>query len=373
MSFPQVDFLDVVKDVTSGNVKTKTRDYLEMGKYAIIDQGQELIGGYSNDNSSLCKATLPVIIFGDHTKHLKYIDFPFCLGADGTKVLRPKTNNIDEKYLYYFLQSIELEDAGYSRHYKFLKEIKIPLPPLPEQKRIAAILDHADALRRQRQRALNQLNKLSQSIFYDMFGDPRVNKHQFATVELSELIRKDDKINYGVVQPGGDFDSGVPLIRAADISSSDFVIGDAKKIDPEIEKKYLRSRLKGDEILIACVGSVGATCLARSNFKGANIARAVSRVSIDSTLANREFIFEQIKTPAIQNYFTSEIRAVAQPTLNIKHIKETKIIFPPLEQQNDFSQVISELESKREKYIDAILNSNTLFASLQQRAFRGEL
>ena len=373
MSFPKVNFLEVVKDATSGNVKTKTRDYLDVGKYAIVDQGQDLIGGYSDDTNSLCGADLPVIIFGDHTKHLKFIDFPFCLGADGTKVLRPKADNIDEKYLFYFLQSIQLEDAGYSRHYKFLKEVKIPLPPLPEQKRIAAILDQADALRQKRKQALDHLNQLGQSIFYEMFGDPRINKRLFPIVELSELIRKDDKINYGVVQPGDEFEGGVPLIRAADISASDFTIEKAKKINPEIERKYSRSRLKGDEILIACVGSVGAACLANSTFKDANVARAVSRIPIDPSKADRNFIYEQVRTPAVQNYFTSEIRAVAQPTLNIKHIKETKIILPSLDEQSNFSKAVSNLNVKKDLFLNAQYRSETLFSSLQQRAFRGEL
>ena len=169
MSWPVVAFSDVLEDVTGGNEKTKQGDYATMGAYPIVDQGQSLVGGYTDDPASLCKTEEPVIVFGDHTKSLKYIDFPFCLGADGTKVLKPKLD-ANTKYLYYALQNIHIPEAGYSRHFKYLKAGKIPLPPLDAQNRIAGILDQADALRRLRARALDKLNSLGQAIFHEMFG-----------------------------------------------------------------------------------------------------------------------------------------------------------------------------------------------------------
>ena len=152
-AWQEIEFVDLVSDETGGNAKTLQSDYLVEGEYPVVDQGQSLIGGYTNDSSRLCKADLPVIVFGDHTKCFKYIDFPFCLGADGTKILRPK-QPVDERYLFYALQRICIPHAGYSRHFKYLKEGKVPLPPRDEQKRIAAILDQADELRRKIQCAL---------------------------------------------------------------------------------------------------------------------------------------------------------------------------------------------------------------------------
>ena len=96
------------------------------------------------------------------------------MGADGTKVLVPKVES-DTKYLYYALNAAEIPAAGYSRHYKYLKEIQVPLPPLAEQKRITGILDAADSLRAKRREALAQLDTLLQSTFLDMFGDPVTN------------------------------------------------------------------------------------------------------------------------------------------------------------------------------------------------------
>lgn len=163
-----VQFDDVLEDTTSGNIKTLQSEYAESGRFPIVDQGQSLIGGYTDDETRVCRSGLPAIVFGDHTKALKFIDFPFCLGADGTKILRPK-GNADPKYLFYALQRVHIPDAGYSRHFKYLKRGEIPLPPLADQKRIAAILDHADALRRLRRRAIDRLNILGQAIFQEMF------------------------------------------------------------------------------------------------------------------------------------------------------------------------------------------------------------
>src|SRR5690606_37723935 len=96
------------------------------------------------------------------------------LGADGAKVLEPVAK-LEKRFLYHYLKQLRLESAGYSRHYKFLKETYVPVPPLLEQKRIAAILDKADAIRRKRQQAIQLADEFLRAVFLDMFGDPVTN------------------------------------------------------------------------------------------------------------------------------------------------------------------------------------------------------
>lgn len=120
--------------------KLPRRDYKISGNYPVIDQGQSLIGGWTDEGSGLISKNLPVIIFGDHTRALKYIDFPFVRGADGTQVLKPKVG-IEPQYFYYACRAINLPSRGYSRHFKTFKEKKISLPPLSYQKRIVADLN----------------------------------------------------------------------------------------------------------------------------------------------------------------------------------------------------------------------------------------
>ena len=115
----------------------KKKEYEEVGQLAIIDQGKKLIGGYTNNLNMQLECTLPVIIFGDHTCAVKYVDFPFGAGADGIKVLSPK-NEVLPKYLFYGTQYLILRfpDKGYARHYQHIEKMDLRLPELEEQLRI---------------------------------------------------------------------------------------------------------------------------------------------------------------------------------------------------------------------------------------------
>ena len=108
--------------------KIKTQDYLQTGDLPVIDQGRELVGGYTNDADVEYSGELPVIVFGDHTRILKFIDFPFACGADGTQLLRSNDERMPVSLFYYTLSVIELSDFAYARHFKFLKEELVVVP-----------------------------------------------------------------------------------------------------------------------------------------------------------------------------------------------------------------------------------------------------
>ena len=124
--------------------KLPKKDYRESGEYPIVSQEENLISGYHDDISYIFKVAKPIVVFGDHTLALKYIDFDFIVGADGVKILQPK-KTINPKYFYYVLKALMPKMTGYARHYKLLKKLDIPVPPLPEQERIVAKLDTAFA------------------------------------------------------------------------------------------------------------------------------------------------------------------------------------------------------------------------------------
>ncbi len=248
----------------------------------------------------------------------------------------------------------------------------VPRPPLEEQRRIAAILDQAETLRTQRRAALALLDSLTQSLFLDMFGDPVANPKGWPFTRLDQLVRHDDSINYGVVQPGDALDEGVPLVRVGDVVDGNFDPAALKRIDATIEQGYKRSRLRGDEILVTCVGSIGVVALVETSMKDFNIARAVSRIPV-SEQVNRIFLASYLRTDYVQRYFTSELRTVSQPTLNIKQICETRVIQPPLDLQQTFATRIAAIEALKATHRRALAALDALFASLQQRAFTGAL
>ena len=206
-----------------------------------------------------------------------------------------------------------------------------------------------------------------------MFGGLNARLAGWPKVALANVVRRDDHINYGVVQPGPETETGVPLVRVANLVAGDFSQQSLKKIDPSIEAQYKRSRLHGDEILVACVGSVGAVALASPRLAGANIARAVARVRIDEKKASRGYVAEFLRLPSTQRYFSAETRTVAQPTLNIKQLAETPLILPPLEEQKKFSGRVDEIARLRSLGSEHLATLDALFASLRHRAFEGAL
>lgn len=253
-----------------------------------------------------------------------------------------------------------------------LARYKFPLPPLAEQRRIAEVLDLAEALRAKRRAALAELDSLTQSLFLDLFGDPVTNTKGFPKVSLASLVREDDTINYGVVQPGDDLDEGVPLVRVGDLIDGSVRHSELKRIAPSIEAAYKRSRLRGDEILVSCVGSIGVVALANESVKGFNIARAVARIPLAET-TDRLFLAAYLNTDFVQRYFTNELRTVSQPTLNIKQITETTVVLPPIALQQEFARRVGAVEKLKQAQRAALAEQDALFATLQHRAFRGEL
>ena len=122
------------------NNKIQRADYLTEGFFPIVSQESSLVNGFWNVEEDVYIIDKSVILFGDHTRVLKYIDFNFVLGADGVKIIKPKSF-IDSKFFYYFLLANPIEGKGYARHYKFLKELKLKVPTLDIQKETVSKLD----------------------------------------------------------------------------------------------------------------------------------------------------------------------------------------------------------------------------------------
>lgn len=323
------------------------------------------------ENSVLFSSRAPI-------GHVAINTIPMCTNQ-GFKSFVPKADLLDSQYLYYWLKANKeyLQDLGVGATFKEISKtvianVEIPLPPLAEQRRIASILDQADELRQKRQQAIEKLDQLLQATFIDMFGDPEKNPKKWNKVVLGDICDQKDRVNYGVVQPGNEFEGGVPLIRVGDIDGGILSFHLIKRIDPEIEKDYSRSRIKGNEVLVSCVGSIGTIAKVPNEAIGFNIARAITRVPLqDKRIIN--FVAECLKTEAIQNYFKKNTRTVSQPTLNVSFVKETEIIFPNEEKILDFCKIVDKVEFQKELLQKALVMQESLFQSLQNQAFNGTL
>lgn len=135
------EFKKIFKRIPSKKFQIQTKDYKKIGKYPIVDQGKAKIIAYSDCDEKVLRVS-DVILFGDHTREVKYINFDFIVGADGVQLFRSFSEN--NLFLYYFLSSQHIPNTGYNRHFKFVESMLFPLPPLTEQEKIAEILSEAD-------------------------------------------------------------------------------------------------------------------------------------------------------------------------------------------------------------------------------------
>ncbi|MBD2162621.1 restriction endonuclease subunit S [Limnothrix sp. FACHB-1083] len=132
-----LDFKEAVIKISTNKKKIKQKEYLERGAIPVIDQGQELIGGFTNDRKSAIDCELPVLVFGDHTKAIKLVTFPFAPGADGIKVIKPLSIFLPKLFASFVRVIVhKIPDKGYARHFQHLEKTNLPLPPLAEQHRI---------------------------------------------------------------------------------------------------------------------------------------------------------------------------------------------------------------------------------------------
>ena len=178
-------FTDFYSDVTKMGTKIPQERYLSKGQFPIIDQGRQTIAGRWDDEDGIF-SDVPAIVFGDHTRAIKYIEEPFFIGADGVKILRPKNTQDSPKYLFYALQAARIPDLGYSRHFKAVKELDIRVCSKEEQAEIVRILESIDFLIEKRHEEVRYLDQAVKSRFIELFGDPIDNTMGLKTIPLGE-------------------------------------------------------------------------------------------------------------------------------------------------------------------------------------------
>ena len=370
MTFPLKKFTDIVQDKSGGNQKLPQEFFLIDGQYPVVDQGKKFIAGYINDKDYLVKSTdLPVVIFGDHTKAIKFIDFPFAMGADGVKVLKPK-DECDTKYLYHYLRYAKIPDAGYSRHYKFLKELEIPLPPLLEQHRIASILDQADELRQKRQQAIEKLDQLLQATFIDMFGDPVSNPKGWDNCKFENVI---EFVTYGLTVRPEYHEQGIPLISAREIRTGELNYDSSPKISKvDFEILSEKAKPKQNDILFSKTGSIGHCAIVKDQRDFAvtqNAARVVPRIDV----CNPIFLLYFMRTKYFYNLANKEAKGNAVKDLQLGIMKSFPVYLPPMELQDKWAIIAESIEKQKNMLETSNAEVYNLFKSLQNQAFSGTL
>lgn len=350
-------FTDVATTITPIS-KIEKSEYMDCGLYPIISQEDVLVSGYWNGFEDLTPHSTPVVIFGDHTRVLKYVDFEFTVGADGVKIIQPK-ENINAKFLYHYLKWFNVPSLGYARHFKLIKEAQYPVPPLKVQEQIVVELDKINEIISDCKETIRNLDSLAQSLFYDYFGDPITNPKGWEIKALRDIII--GKLAYGASASGVPFDGNVRYIRITDI-------GDNGKLKPEIaaspsvyESKY---ELQDGDILFARSGAtVGKTYLYRSEIGKAIYAGYLIKATVNRNKILPQYLFTLGKTSYYWNYIRQSINGVAQPNVNAQSYGDFLVPIPPLSLQEKFVARIGQIEQQKKDLEETIANLQTLLDS----------
>ena len=359
-------FSDLIIDKTKDGTKLPTNDYQKIGSTAIIDQGQEFIAGYT-DRSEGIFTDVPVIIFGDHTRVFKYIDFPFFLGADGVKILKAN-REVNYRYLYYYFLQAKFPNTGYARHFKWLKELQIPLPPLAEQKHITAILDKTQKIIAEHKQMLQKYDTLIKSRFIEMFGDPTKNTKKWEIKKLGDIIR----VLGGYAFSSKDFkDSGIPVLRIGNINSG--VFRPSNMVFWENDETIEKYAIYPGDLVMSLTGTVGKddygnVCILGNDYNKYYLNQRNAKLEIVSDL-DRFYLSYLLKVPEIKSRLTNISRGIRQANIANKDIESLKIPVPPITLQNDFATFVQQIDKSKSAVQKSLEKTETLYKSLMQQYF----
>ena len=294
-------------------------------------------------------------------------------------VIRPKATRLSSRFLYHVTQSAgfqtQLDRAANKSsqagvYLGKLGDVEIPLPPLPEQRRIAAILDQADALRAKRREALAQLDSLTQSIFIEMFGDPSSNPMNWEVVNLESIATK---ITDGEHLTPRRTNAGIKLLSARNVRDGFLAFDDVDYID-DIEYRRISKRCNPelDDILISCSGSIGRVALVETTEPLA-LVRSAALVKPDRRKIGSKFLETYLRSAHLNRLMVKSAHSSSQANLFQGPIRSLPVYLPRLELQGSFEKRHQAVRKIRNSHAAAANDLDALFASLQHRAFAGML
>lgn len=295
--------------------------------------------------------------------------------TDNALYIEKKIVDYLDKYLLYLLRFNNLNQYASKSGQPLisegrLKDIKIPLPSLSTQKKIAEILDTADLLRQKDKALIAKYNQLSQSLFLDMFGDPRINTYNFSIVKMESIA---NKITDGEHTTPKRSDKGYKLLSARNIKNGYL---DFKKVDyvdeDEFNKIYKRCNPEKNDVLISCSGTIGHITVNRQDDPFV-LVRSVALIKPKHEMINCNYLEYYLRSEHMQNIIISNSKSSSQANLFTGPIKNLPLILPPIILQNRFAAHIEQIEKQKQLAEESLKQSEALFQSLLQKAFTGEL
>jgi type I restriction enzyme S subunit len=392
MELLKVKNFAVVK--TGGTPSTKNKDFWAGGHIPWLNSGelnQNIVKttrnyitelGLKNSSAKLMpENTVLIALTGATTGVVGYLTFEASANQSVTGIL-PSDKHIP-KYLFYYLKSIRpkvLHDAygGAQPHISqgYVKDLEIPLPPLDQQKKIAAILDAADAYRKKTKALIEKYDELTQSLFLDMFGDPVTNPKGW---ELNFLENVTTKIGSGATPRGGKQaykKEGISLIRSMNVYDNRFEYKNLAFIDENQADKLKNVSVEKGDVLFNITGaSICRSSVVPEDVLPARVNQHVSilrplKSKIISKFLSCFLISKNVKTKLLG---VGSGGGAVMEAITKEQLQNIEVITPPTQLQNQFADRVQAIEAQKAQAQASLVQAEDLFNSLLQRAFKGEL
>ncbi|HBN9475757.1 MULTISPECIES: restriction endonuclease subunit S [Pseudomonas aeruginosa group] len=374
MSWPLVK-LGTLVAIKTGRLDANAAD--EEGLYPFFTCSREPLK--INTHAFDCDA---ILIAGNGDLNVKHYNGKFNAYQRTYVVTSLSDKTLDTRYLFYFMDKYverlrELSIGGVIKYIKLgmLTDAEIPLPPLPEQKRIAAILDKADAIRRKRQQAIQLADDLLRAVFLDMFGDPVTNPKGWPAAELGSLIVKGP--TNGLYKHSSEYGSGTRILRIDGFYSGRLVGQEKMKRVRLSSQEIERFKLEERSVVINRVNSreyLGKSAFISGMNEDTVFESNMMNFSVDESVVNPVFLVELLSSSYVKKQILSSAKdAVNQSSINQQDVRSLKILLPPLALQESFEGFVSKCEAlaKRVSIWQGVADETCL--SITHKAFSGQL
>lgn len=339
----------------------KEKDYSTDGIYPIVSQESELVSGFTNDETFVYRHEKPVIIFGDHTRVIKYIDFDFAIGADGTHILSP-IDDIHPKFFYYSLLSLRVKSLGYARHFKILKASTIYFPAYKEQEFIVKKLDIAFAkIDLMKENAISQLNEAL--FLYRSALREEMSVNDWDTDTIGNIC---SKIGAGATPKGGKkvyISEGCSLIRSLNVHHGFFKYDDLAHINDSAADALKGVTIQENDVLFNITGaSIARCCVVPSDVLPARVNQHVCILRVSKSVSP-EFLCYQLNSIQHQKTLLSIGEAGSTRQAITKGDMEKHIISFP--SPNEQTRIVYRLNALTEKIATMQDNLNNIYAECE--------
>lgn len=377
---------EIFIDATDSKKKIKQKDYCSDGKWPIIDQGQTFIGGFSDIDAFVYKDDLPVIIFGDHTRNVKYIDFRFIQGADGVKVVKPQPF-VYSKFLFWLLKGISFPSLGYRRHFPILKKMVAPLPFFDEQQRLVARIESLfaklDAAKEKVQSVFDAHEMRKAALLQDAFAGKLTAKWRkehdidapaYRSVALSEVC---DSIFDGDHMPPPKSSRGIPFLVISNVNTGKLNFSDTRFVPQDYYDALTDTRKpQNGDVLYTLVGTYGIPVLVDTD-RAFCFQRHMALLKLKKDVILQRYLWYALQEKNFYRKATKIAKGTAQLTVPIKGLRQLTIPMASLLEQHEIVRILDRLLGREEQVrqsAESVLETiDRMKQSVLARAFRGEL